>query len=622
MTTRHDVSGVPLQGGYVAKQCPVRAQNDALRPCEPLPTSPALERRFALGRGFEVEIFDQLVSERSDAVRITADKADERQSATHTAMSQGAPLILGGRLPPDMKGRRVGEPDLLVRVDTSGSPRYRAVDVKHHRTLGTFVKRVARLSPLTDPRFEASIEDPERSPRKRRGDLLQLAHYQRMLEAAGMSAEGGRWGGIVGTEGEIVWYDLDDLIWQTPSSSAKRKMRSTMEIYDFEFDFRLDIIAIANQHLSDPSIDPLLVPVKIGECGECPWWSHCGPNLEAGNGDVSLVPRIGWQEWKALHENGVQDRGQLAELDHRTATLIAGGVDVPSLLDAAGSSAPDTPVSELIGGNRPAKLAFLEKAGILTARDVMTLSPRTADLFGARLTSLPNYIDLARASLGSEPVYRRRGVAELVIPRADIEVDLDLENTEDGVYLWGALVTDRSGLWIQEGYRAFVTWEHLTAEEEIANFREMWQWLSELRRRVHDESRTICVYCYHEAVEAGQSRRLAAGSPLEDEVEELVLSSEWVDMLKVFTSQLITGGGNGLKTVAPLAGHNWSVEDAGGEDSMLRYDLAVNAEDTRERDEARKWLLDYNRDDVAATLVLRDWLESEGAAFKGVEDAL
>ena len=72
----------------------------------------------------------------------------------------------------------------------------------------------ALCSPLTSPGLETAAADPERIGRRHRGDLLQLAHYQRMLESAGFAVAtpggdglgGGRWGGIIGIEGVIVWW--------------------------------------------------------------------------------------------------------------------------------------------------------------------------------------------------------------------------------------------------------------------------------------------------------------------------------------------------------------------------------------------------------------------------------
>ena len=214
MVTRYDVTAVPPQGGYVAKRCPVRAQLDVLQPCEPLLGGPVAERRAAKGRLFEAEILAAVVAAHPRAVVIGEQSRLAKEQATVAAMAASAPLIIGARLPTDSVGRRVGEPELLVRAAAGD---YFPVDIKFHQTLeagdGT---EPARCSPLVDPRPEAGVERPGYSLRRRRDDLLQLAHYARMLEAAGLAAGDRRFGGVIGTECVVAWYDLDALLWKTP----------------------------------------------------------------------------------------------------------------------------------------------------------------------------------------------------------------------------------------------------------------------------------------------------------------------------------------------------------------------------------------------------------------------
>ena len=132
MAIHRDVSLVSPQGAYVAVRCPARAQCEVLRPCEPLPASSVAERRAERGRLFEAEVLGHLASLHPKAVVVLGGDVSEREATSAEALGAGAGMVLGGRLPTDRQGQRLGEPNILLRA--RGSAGYRAIDVKAHST--------------------------------------------------------------------------------------------------------------------------------------------------------------------------------------------------------------------------------------------------------------------------------------------------------------------------------------------------------------------------------------------------------------------------------------------------------------------------------------------------------
>ena len=138
-----------------------------IQPAEPLPTSPVVERRFARGRRFETAVIALLQQSFPEATLIAESNPKAREESTLWAMRQRAELIIGGRLPTDLQGRRVGEPDLLVR--SFAGIGYRAVDIKNHQTLTTGDGLSAVCSQLNMPYWEYSVEDEDGNARQTKG---------------------------------------------------------------------------------------------------------------------------------------------------------------------------------------------------------------------------------------------------------------------------------------------------------------------------------------------------------------------------------------------------------------------------------------------------------------------
>lgn len=155
-------------------------------------------------------------------------------------------------------------------------------------------------------------------------------------------------------------------------------------------------------------------------------------------------------------------------------------------------------------------------------RGVGTVSALAASGLGANAT-------LAQAYLRGEEFVRRESGFRAKVPRAEVELDIDMEAYRDqAAYLWGAF----DG----ENYHPFVSWD-LDEEVLAANFARFWGFLRARREEAWQAGRSFCAYCYshqaenHWLIRSAQLYAGRPGVPTVEEVSEFIASRQWVDVL-------------------------------------------------------------------------------------------
>lgn len=542
-----EATPVVLLTGYDAKRCARRIHNEWDPTVDKVEWEvPArLQMRFDAGIAFERAIFDELRFALHDSQYVDLSEVAGKVAcieATVGAMGNGVEVILGGWLPDDVAGGRKGRPDILLRVDDGYVPG----DVKGHRIIARRAKGTLTYSMPGTPTETLSADGLAAETTARFDDYLQLAHYRRMLEAIGHASSGRAVGFIIGSDvlptlGDghlLTWVELDQPLFETYSRSRGSAKRSALERYDHEQGFRRKVAAAAVA-----GEGALVQPIFTDECDSCPWLDHC--RVVAGDASASghlTSGRLSVREWTALAGSGVVTVEDLAEVDVNDPELHASYLpEVTHLRD---------PLGRLTTAVRRARMV----------RDGRNLE---RDTTGA-----------------------------ITIPRADIEIDFDIEwDPDDRVYLWGALV-NRPGA--DPVYHPLVTWDLLDDHGAVELGARFAGWLREQIVAADAAGQSLLVYHYAHPEPTYLKRLLG-----ETEVDDIL--TRFVDLLPVVRKHYFGLHGLGIKKVAPEFGFHWRDEDPGGLQSQLWLIAAREGDDA-----ARRRILDYNEDDVRATHAIRN----------------
>ena len=456
---------------------------------------------------------------------------------------------------------RVSRPDLLIRTGISESqiPQWAPADIKNHTAIQenksnqVIVSRWPNHLPEFGHPLTGKIDEE---------DGLQLAHYHQHLTNLGI-ASADYLVAIVGRDFEaITWCNL-----HTTTKGAGKNAANYLNIYYEEFITREQIVEKSKARDENPEIpppaSPQLISGKFG-CDMCTFKVICREELEKfdnGAGHVTLLASV-------------------------TPSIAAKHFpEIQSIKD------------------------------LTTATDLSEIGEKARRRAHVWLTKKPMLLD------PDEP---------LDIPEFDIEVDIDLENSQallqellpdevlpdDRVYLYGYGIHDRTKNRDWRSAELFSISDFANTEEaEYSVLTQMWEKLEEMASRAKSENKSLGIfhYSHHEKTWWRRFAKRFVGRPnvpTLDHVEHF-MNRYFVDLLEYSRKVALPTTGYSIKLLAPLANFYWSVDNAGGATSLLKYKEATSATTSdSKKAEAINWLINYNRDDVKATYAVREYLRT------------
>lgn len=462
---------------------------------------------------------------------------------------------------PYQPSQRASRPDLMVRMGlrSDGRPIWSPVDIKSHKAISEsksnfiFSSAISNIAPSQEAREQGRLDY---------NDLHQLAHYTRHFQALGIDGDD-LWVGIIGRDlKNCIWARIGDVV-----MGQGQAQESFLSVYDQQFAAAKEVVRLSQIENDDLTQKAGVIPInssgKMG-CTACKYKSTCLKEMESfdnGHGHVTLLARV-------------------------------------------------TPLT-------------VEKhfPHIASINDLLTQTPLNDAMVTAQIrarvqkTGIPELLD------PSSP---------FELPEADIEIDIDLENSmevlreleldepmgEDRLYLYGFGIHDRT---IDKDWRtALIDTYSNYSNTEVGEFEvmsKMWNRLHLEITKAENSGRSIKIFHYspHEFTWWKRfSNRFAGrlGVPTLNEVEEFKINY-LVDLYPLAQKFAFQAKSYSIKDLAPLANFEWSVEMAGGANSLFKYRDAINEKlDQSARDQAISWLDAYNRDDVRATFAVRDYIRS------------